>query len=264
MELTIDKTIHKDIWDKLFKFYNEKSIPNILLHGGSGSGKKTLLYRFINLIYNNDSNLIKQYVMEIRCGDGIGIGFIRDDLKLFARGNIGKIMDFKSIILYNADKLTCDAQSALRRCIEEYSKTTRFFIITHNKHRLLKPILSRFAPIFVPLPIKNGNATNLLYQKDKNNNLNEIKISSIINKNKNSPFCVTKIVNELYNLAIHSFDILNFIENNDQMETQKKYKLLFYLDEFRKDIYNEKLFMFISIFYYLEINSIDIDFHFFL
>ena len=74
----------------------------------------------------------------------------------------------------------------------------------------------------------------------------------------------TKIVNELYNLAIHSFDILNFIENNDQMETQKKYKLLFYLDEFRKDIYNEKLFMFISIFYYLEINSIDIDFHFFL
>ena len=37
---------------------------------------------------------------------------------------------FKSIVLFNACKLTTDAQSALRRCIEQFSHTTRFFIIS--------------------------------------------------------------------------------------------------------------------------------------
>jgi DNA polymerase III delta prime subunit len=36
--------------------------------------------------------------------------------------------------------LTIDAQSALRRCIEQFSFNTRFFIIIENKHKLLKPI----------------------------------------------------------------------------------------------------------------------------
>ena len=49
---------------------------------------------------------------------------------------------FKSIILSNADKLTIDAQSALRRCIEEFSHTTRFFILLEDYNNLLKPIIS--------------------------------------------------------------------------------------------------------------------------
>ena len=44
-------------------------------------------------------------------------------------------------------KLTIDAQSALRRCIEIYSHNTRFFFIVENKNKLLKPIISRFASI---------------------------------------------------------------------------------------------------------------------
>ena len=47
---------------------------------------------------------------------------------------------FKSIILLNADKLTIDAQSALRRCIEVFNHTTRFFIIVEDRYKLLKPI----------------------------------------------------------------------------------------------------------------------------
>ena len=69
--------------------------------------------------------------MYINCAHGKGIRFIRDELKFFAKTNIqhknGNI--FKSVILFNADKLTTDAQSALRRCIEQFSHTTRFFIV---------------------------------------------------------------------------------------------------------------------------------------
>ena len=57
---------------------------------------------------------------------------------------------FKSIVLMNADELTIDAQSALRRCIELFSHNTRFFIIVENKYKLLNPILSRFCEIYVP------------------------------------------------------------------------------------------------------------------
>jgi DNA polymerase III delta prime subunit len=59
---------------------------------------------------------------------------------------------FKSIVLLNADKLTIDAQSALRRCIELFCHSTRFFIVVEDKNKLLKPILSRFCEIYVPPP----------------------------------------------------------------------------------------------------------------
>ena len=67
--------------------------------------------------------------MYVNCAHGKGIKFIREELKFFAKTNInlkeGEI--FKSIVLLNADKLTIDAQSALRRCIELFNHTTRFF-----------------------------------------------------------------------------------------------------------------------------------------
>ena len=55
---------------------------------------------------------------------------------------------FKSIVLFDAEKLTTDAQSALRRCIETFSHNTRFFIIVQNIDNLLSPILLDFV-IFI-------------------------------------------------------------------------------------------------------------------
>jgi hypothetical protein len=52
--------------------------------------------------------------------------------------------------LYDADNLTIDAQYSLRRCIEIYSKNTRFFIITAYKDKLLNPICSRFIQLYIP------------------------------------------------------------------------------------------------------------------
>ena len=101
--------------------------------------------------------------MHVNCAHGKGIKFIRDELKFFAKTHInsngGDV--FKSIVLSNADKLTIDAQSALRRCIELFSHTTRFFIIVEDKYKLLKPILSRFCEIYVPEPVVNGQSINL-------------------------------------------------------------------------------------------------------
>jgi hypothetical protein len=84
-------------------------------------------------------------------------------LKLFAKTNVhfNNGILFKSIVLLNADFLTIDAQSALRRCIELFSHTTRFFIIIENKNKLLNPILSRFCTIYVPDYMVDGKIVNL-------------------------------------------------------------------------------------------------------
>ena len=60
-----------------------------------------------------------------------------------------KRFDFKSIVLYDADHLTSDAQYSLRRCIEQYSNNTRFFLVCTNKYNLLNPICSRFTQIYL-------------------------------------------------------------------------------------------------------------------
>jgi hypothetical protein len=102
-------------------------------------------------------------VMTVNCAHGKGIKFIREDLKFFAKTNVqaNNGILFKSIILLNADFLTIDAQSALRRCIELFSHNTRFFIIVENKNKLLNPILSRFCEIYVPEMVENGKVVNL-------------------------------------------------------------------------------------------------------
>jgi GTPase SAR1 family protein len=149
--------------EKLNYFYKIHKIPNIIFHGQSGSGKRSIVHKFINIIYNGDKERIKTFVMHVNCAHGKGIKFIRDELKFFAKTHInsngGDV--FKSIVLSNADKLTIDAQSALRRCIELFSHTTRFFIIVEDKYKLLKPILSRFCEIYVPEPVVNGHSINL-------------------------------------------------------------------------------------------------------
>lgn len=136
---------------RLNHFLNTKKIPNIIFHGASGSGKRTIVNNFLSKIYNNDNIKLKSNVMMVNCSHGKGIKFIRDELKFFAKTNIqvNDIM-FKSIVLLNADSLTIDAQSALRRCIELFSYNTRFFIVVENKHKLLNPILSRFCEIYIP------------------------------------------------------------------------------------------------------------------
>lgn len=250
--------IHQTIKDKLNYFYDIHKIPNLLFHGPSGSGKRTLLNEFINKIYDNDKEKIKNYVMYVDCSQGKGIKFIRDELKFFAKTHInsygGNI--FKSIILLNVDKLTIDAQSALRRCIELFSHNTRFFIIAQDKYSLMKPILSRFCEIYVNEPIINGKKINLnKYNIDKTYNLREFKNSRLENlkkdilKNMNNVDIkldnLIKYSSKLYEKGYSALDIIKLLENDKFLENKinlmKRYELLLMFNVIIKEFRNEKL-----------------------
>ena len=128
-------------------FLKDHNIPHILLYGGSNSGKRYNLEKLLNSIYTKEQKKI--YTMYIHCSICKGIKVIRDDIKDFAKQQIHQV-PFKSIVIYDAELLTIDAQYSLRRCIEVYSKNTRFFIVTHNKDKLINPICSRFVQIYHP------------------------------------------------------------------------------------------------------------------
>ena len=160
-----DSEAFRDIHCKLDTFHANMKIPHIIFHGPCGSGKKTIVLQFLQKIYFYDRHKIKNNVMFVNCSHGKGIKFIREDLKFFAKTNVQTNTGvlFKTIVLYNADSLTNDAQSALRRCIELFSGNTRFFIVVERKQKLLNPILSRFCEIYVPehLHPETDQAVNL-------------------------------------------------------------------------------------------------------
>ena len=243
--------VHIKIYEKLDYFIKESKIPHIIFYGPSGSGKRTILNNFVQKIYNNDKQKINQYVMYVNCAHSKGIRFIRDDLKFFAKTNIHNKNNnlFKSIVLFNADKLTIDAQSALRRCIEQFSHTTRFFILVENENRLLKPILSRFCNIFIPYPLINGEKISF-HKYNKKEIVNDdfllkrkIWIQKQMNKksNYNTLLKCIDFSERLYNKGYNAIDLLNIIENDKEND---KYLYLIYFDKIRSEFRNEKLLIF--------------------
>ena len=150
--------------------------------------------------------------MELNASDDRGIQAIRDKVKSFAQKIVTKLetkslADFQIIILDEADLLTNDAQSALRRIIEDNSSQTRFCIICNYVSKIIDPIVSRCAKF----------RFNALSEESQINHLNEIakeenmKInSSIINKiQKVSQGDLRKSINLLQTLSNIKPSLLN-------------------------------------------------------
>jgi DNA polymerase III delta prime subunit len=158
-----------------------------------------------------------------------------------------------------------DAQSALRRCIELFNHTTRFFIIVEDKYKLLKPILSRFCEIYVYEPEYNDQTINL-YQY----NLNEtFKLKAYksrrmdwIKKELIKPIHtdeeVIQTTLKLYEKGYSGLDILALLESNyfTHIEQVKLYEFLMVFNKVRRDIKNEKnLIYFMLHFIFLEVEA---------
>ena len=236
------------VWKRLNTFISNNKVPNIIFHGEHKSGKKTILNEFIDKLYHKNKAQIKEHVMSVNCAHGKGIKFVREDLKQFAKTNIlhNNDFSFKSVVLLNADTLTIDAQSALRRCIELFTNNTRFFIVVENIDKLLKPILSRFSQIYIP-----GNNLRLLSEIQYCPNMcneDEVfeimkKLEKIIQKNKTNVF---SMVEACYENGISAMDVLHFyklhpekLHNHQCLES-----VLFAFAKMKKEFRNENFLLF--------------------
>ena len=240
--------IHTNINSKLNSFIKKKMVPNIIFHGPHGSGKKTIMSSFLDSIYHDKK---EGFIITINCGYNNGIKYIRDKIKQFSKTHVSD-NKFKTIILLNADKLTIDAQSAIRRCIEIFSISTRFFMIIHNKDKLLKPIISRFCYIHVPYPIINNVEINLHrlnlhsfteINKKRSRYLNQ----SIYNLKKNKSLLnIFKSGQLLYKKAYSGNDIINYVVKN-----QNNNSLIVLFNKLKMEIRNDELLIIIFLYFYL-------------
>lgn len=282
-ENTSELKIHIEIKERLKKYIEFGKVPHLIFHGPSGSGKRTIVNWFLNQIYSNNET-IKDYVMYVDCAHGKGIKFIREQVKFFAKINLQITADkpFKSIVLTNSDKLTTDAQSALRRLIEVFSHNTRFFVIVEDKYSMLLPILSRLGDVYIPLPIIDGNEINLnKYKIEKSishtsscnenfTNLKDLlktknrKIGSIIKKHygqENSEkqtktlLKTMNIANECYQNAITADEVITYL--NYVMDNKSKSKFLIFFDKIKRQYRSETLLITTLLYYSLVVRSIN-------
>jgi Cdc6-like AAA superfamily ATPase len=253
--------IHEDIREKLHSFYNSNRIPHIIFYGSSGSGKQTIVNDFLKEIYHGDEQKLKLNVMFVNCAHGKGIKFIREELKFFAKTNVqfNSGIWFKTIVLLNADHLTMDAQSALRRCIELFSHNTRFFIIVENKHKLLNPILSRFCEIYVPEYIHptSGQRINLhqwqiqhtypfhhIEKQRAFSCLDELLLLGEKNKKREMNHAtMSNVVSDMYENGLSSYDFIAWVKASSLWTDYQKSNLCMCFSKIKPEFRCEKLLM---------------------
>lgn len=125
-------------------------MPHLLFSGSAGVGKTTTALCIARQILGEYS---KDYTLELNASDERGIGMVREKVKKFSRYAGMADVPFKIIILDEADEMTSDAQTALRRIIEDTARYCRFILIANNISKIIDPIQSRCATFkFTSIP----------------------------------------------------------------------------------------------------------------
>ena len=134
----------KEIIRGISNLIKSPDIPHLLFAGPAGVGKTTTALCIAMELLGEEW---RKNTLELNASDERGIKMVRERVKEFAASiKLAGDKEFgkpKIIILDEADEMTSEAQTALRRIIEDSARTTRFIIICNYLSQIIEPIQSR-------------------------------------------------------------------------------------------------------------------------
>ncbi|KAK0576073.1 hypothetical protein LWI29_011366 [Acer saccharum] len=147
-----DVAAHRDIVDTIDRLTSENRLPHLLLYGPPGTGKTSTILAVARKLYGAQYH---NMILELNASDDRGIDVVRQQIQDFASTqsfSFGAKLPVKLVLLDEADAMTKDAQFALRRVIEKYTKSTRFALICNQVNKIIPALQSRctrfrFAPL---------------------------------------------------------------------------------------------------------------------
>ena len=135
---TLDEYIFHDSYQKtaITQMVNDGTIPHLLFSGIQGTGKTTLSFILINALGIDSTD-----VLIVNASDENSINDMRNKIKGFV--STYAMSGFKIVLLEEADRLSPEAQDALKRIMEEWNENARFIMTCNTVNRISGPIQSR-------------------------------------------------------------------------------------------------------------------------
>ncbi len=148
----------EEIVSRVKAFVEQKNMPHLLFAGPAGVGKTTLALVTAKQLFGP---AWRDNFLELNASDERGIDVVRVKVKDFARTKSIGDVPFKIILLDECDALTREAQQALRRTMEMFTKTTRFILSCNYSSKIIEPIQSRCA-VFRFKPLSEDNVGEII------------------------------------------------------------------------------------------------------
>lgn len=216
----LNEIIYQDEIVKMLKKTMETgNLPHMLFHGSPGSGKTSTILAVSMELFGPKK--FKERVIELNASDERGINVVRNKIVTFAKTAIGNkdpnylCPPYKIIILDEADAMTTEAQSALRKTMEDYSSITRFCFICNYIKQIIEPITSRCVKFrFKPLTDKYMYSKLKLISENESLNLNEEQLHEVTKLSEGDMRRAIMLLQNLKYVAIYK----NKLDINDIRE----------------------------------------------
>jgi replication factor C subunit 3/5 len=211
-------TFHEDQKKLLMSLAENNEFPHLILYGPDGAGKKTRVHCFLSKVYGDGIYKMNTMNKELKlksknitymvtssnyhlefCPSDLGnndkfiISHVIKETSSFVQLDTESQKNFKVIVLLEADKMTKDAQSALRRTMEKYSENCRIIMVVNDLSSIIDPIRSRCFALRIPAPKEDEIRQTLKnIVKSEHAEISDKQVEMIIqNCGKNVRECIT-------------------------------------------------------------------------